>query len=63
MAKRSSEEIAKRYEIDRRRARTLLAGCLILGEVQARLAIPLEVAKTGLREGAALEVLSELAAA
>ena len=43
--------------------RTLLAGCLILAEVQARLAIPLEVAKTGLREGAALEVLSELAAA
>ena len=61
--KRSSEEIAKRFEIDPRRARTLLAGCLILGEVQARLAIPLEVAKTGLREGAALEVLSELAAA
>ena len=63
LSKCSSAEIAKRYEIDRRRARTLLAGCLILGEVQARLAIPLEVAKTGLREGAALEVLSELAAA
>ena len=63
LCKRSSEEIAKRYEIDQRRARTLLAGCLILGEVQARLSIPLEVAKTGLREGAALEVLSELAAA
>ena len=63
LSKRSSAEVAKRYEIDRRRARTLLAGCLILAEVQARLAIPLEVAKTGLREGAALEVLSELAAA
>jgi exopolyphosphatase / guanosine-5'-triphosphate,3'-diphosphate pyrophosphatase len=63
LSKRSSAEIAKRYEIDGRRARTLLAGCLLLAEVQARLAIPLEVAKTGLREGAALEVLSELAAA
>jgi exopolyphosphatase/guanosine-5'-triphosphate,3'-diphosphate pyrophosphatase len=63
LCKRSSDEIAQRFEIDRRRARTLLAGCLILGEVQARLAIPLEVARTGLREGVALEVLSELAAA
>jgi exopolyphosphatase / guanosine-5'-triphosphate,3'-diphosphate pyrophosphatase len=63
LCKRSSAEIAKQFEIDQRRARTLLAGCLILAEVQARLAIPLEVAKTGLREGAALEVLSELAAA
>ncbi len=63
LCKRSSAEIAKQFEIDRRRARTLLAGCLILAEVQARLVIPLEVAKTGLREGAALEVLSELAAA
>ena len=63
LSKRSSDEIAKRFEIDPRRARTLLAGCLILAEVQAHLAIPLEVAKTGLREGAALDVLSELAAA
>jgi exopolyphosphatase / guanosine-5'-triphosphate,3'-diphosphate pyrophosphatase len=63
LSKRPSAEIATRYEIDQRRARTLLAGCLILGEVQARLAIPFEVAKTGLREGAALETLAELAAA
>ena len=63
LSKRSSAEIATRYKIDQRRARTLLAGCLILGEVQARLAIPFEVAKTGLREGAALETLAELAAA
>ena len=63
LARRPAAEIAERFEIDPRRARTLLAGCLILAEVQARLAIDLEVAKTGLREGAALEVLSELAAA
>ena len=63
LSRRPAAEIAERFELDVRRARTLLAGCLILAEVQARLAIPLEVAKTGLREGAALEVLSELAAA
>ncbi|HEX9416349.1 MAG TPA: hypothetical protein VF895_06555 [Gaiellaceae bacterium] len=63
LCKRSSEEIAQRYGIDPRRARTLLAGCLILGEVQERVAVPLEVAKTGLREGVALELLYELAAA
>jgi exopolyphosphatase/guanosine-5'-triphosphate,3'-diphosphate pyrophosphatase len=63
LCKRSSAEIAERYEINPLRARTLLAGCLILAEVQSRLAVPLEVARTGLREGAALEVLSELAAA
>jgi hypothetical protein len=44
-------------------ANLALAGCLILAEVQARVAVPLEVARTGLREGAAPEVLSELAAA
>ena len=63
LARCPAAEIAERFEVDRRRARTLLAGCLILAEVQARLAVPLVVAKTGLREGAALEVLAELAAA
>ena len=52
LCKRSSAEIAERFEINPLRARTLLAGCLILAEAHARLAIPLEVAKTGLREGA-----------
>jgi exopolyphosphatase/pppGpp-phosphohydrolase len=63
LCKHSSAEIARRFEIDPRRARTLLAGSLILAEVQERLVVPLEVAKTGLREGAALDVLAELAAA
>jgi exopolyphosphatase / guanosine-5'-triphosphate,3'-diphosphate pyrophosphatase len=63
LCRHTSEEIARKYDLDPRRARTLLAGCLILGEVQQRLAVPLEVAKTGLREGVALDVLSELAAA
>lgn len=63
LCKRSSREIAQRFGIDPRRARTLLAGCLILAEVQERVAVPLEVARTGLREGVALELLFELAAA
>jgi exopolyphosphatase / guanosine-5'-triphosphate,3'-diphosphate pyrophosphatase len=63
LAKQSAAMIASQYCIDTRRARSLLAGCLILGEIQQRLAMPLQVAKTGLREGAALELLSELAAA
>jgi exopolyphosphatase / guanosine-5'-triphosphate,3'-diphosphate pyrophosphatase len=63
LCKRSSHEIGRRFGIDPRRARTLLAGCLILADVQERLAVPLEVARTGLREGVALELFYELAAA
>jgi exopolyphosphatase/guanosine-5'-triphosphate,3'-diphosphate pyrophosphatase len=63
LCRRPSREIARKYAVDLRRARTLLAGCLILAEVQQRLAIPFAVARTGLREGVALEVLAELAAA
>ena len=52
------------YGIDPLRARTLLAGALILAEAQRRLGVPLEVARGGLREGAASHAcLSELAAA
>lgn len=63
LCKRSSEEIAAKYDIDPRRARTLLAGCLILAELQQRLAVPFVVARTGLREGVAIDVMAELAAA
>lgn len=63
LCKRSSEDVAERWEIDPRRTRTLLAGCLILAELQERLVVPFAVARTGLREGVALELLAELAAA
>lgn len=63
LCRRSADDIAQRFGLDPRRARTLLAGCLILAEVQERIAVPFEVAKTGLREGVAVEVLAELAAA
>ncbi|MDQ3669325.1 MAG: hypothetical protein M3377_03440 [Actinomycetota bacterium] len=63
LAKRSSGEIAKRYGIDPARARTLAAGAVILAEVQERVGVPFDVARGGLREGAALAALEELAAA
>jgi exopolyphosphatase/guanosine-5'-triphosphate,3'-diphosphate pyrophosphatase len=63
LAKRSDRAIANDYGADRARARTLLAGTLILMEVQRRLGIDLQVGRGGIREGAALLALEELAAA
>lgn len=63
LAKRSDRAIANDYGVDRARARTLLAGTLILTEVQRRLGIGLQVGRGGIREGAALLALEELAAA
>ena len=45
---------AERLGVDRERARTLLAGAIVLAELQRRLRVPLEVARGGLREGACL---------
>jgi exopolyphosphatase/pppGpp-phosphohydrolase len=63
LAKRSDPAIANDYGVDRARARTLLAGTLILMEVQRRLGIALQVGRGGIREGAALLALEELATA
>jgi len=63
LAKRSDRAIANDYGVDRARARTLLAGTLILVEVQRRLGIALQVGRGGIREGAALLALEELAEA
>ena len=63
LAGRSPAKIARKYGIEARRARTLLAGAVILAEVQALLATPFEVARGGLREGLAAELLAELQAA
>jgi len=60
---RSPAKVARKHAIDLRRARTLLAGAVILAEVQARLSVPFEVARGGLREGLAGRLLSELQAA
>jgi len=62
LGKRSSIKVAKTFGLHERRARTLAAGAVILLCLQARLGVPLEVSRAGLREGAALALLDELAA-
>jgi exopolyphosphatase/guanosine-5'-triphosphate,3'-diphosphate pyrophosphatase len=56
---------AKRHRIDPARVLSLAAGAVLLAEVQALLETPFVVARGGLREGAALDLLDrvELAAA
>ena len=63
LAKRSVRQISNDFGIDRPRARTLVAGTAILAGVQQLLGIPLQGAQGGLREGAALALLDEVAAA
>jgi exopolyphosphatase / guanosine-5'-triphosphate,3'-diphosphate pyrophosphatase len=63
LAKRAARKIAKEYGVDEARARTITAGALIFVEVQRRLGVPLQVGRGGLREGAALALLSEVDAA
>jgi exopolyphosphatase / guanosine-5'-triphosphate,3'-diphosphate pyrophosphatase len=59
LTKRSARKIAKEYGVDDARARTITAGALIFLEVQRRLGVPLQVGRSGLREGAALALLAE----
>ena len=49
---RPAREIARRFRVDRARARILPAGVAILAEVQGRLGVPLHVCDGGIREGA-----------
>jgi exopolyphosphatase/guanosine-5'-triphosphate,3'-diphosphate pyrophosphatase len=63
LAKRRSAEIASKHGLDDRRAWTLVGGAIILAEVQLRLGVPFEVARTGMREGVAAVAFTELAAA
>lgn len=63
LGKRTIAEISQDFGVDSDRARTFLAGTMILAGVQMLLAIPLAVAQGGLREGAALALLAEAATA
>ena len=63
LSSRTPGRIATAYGLERSRARTILAGALILAEVQQRLGVPFEVARGGLREGAALALARVAAAA
>jgi exopolyphosphatase/guanosine-5'-triphosphate,3'-diphosphate pyrophosphatase len=62
LGKRPSAKVAKTFGLHEHRARTLAAGVIILSCLQARLGVPLEVSRAGLREGAALALLDELVA-
>jgi exopolyphosphatase/guanosine-5'-triphosphate,3'-diphosphate pyrophosphatase len=59
LRRHSSKEIGRKFDVRRDRARTLLAGALILTEVQHRLMVPLRVVTTGVREGAVLDLARE----
>jgi exopolyphosphatase / guanosine-5'-triphosphate,3'-diphosphate pyrophosphatase len=63
LRKRRAAEIAAEFGLPLWRARTILAGVLVLAEAQRRLGVPLVVARAGLREGAALELAAAAEAA
>ncbi len=63
LRQQTSRQTAKKYRLDRQRARTLTAGALILAEIQRRLRVPLQIGRGGLREGAALVLLDATVAA
>jgi exopolyphosphatase / guanosine-5'-triphosphate,3'-diphosphate pyrophosphatase len=63
LRKSPSRTISKTFGVPAARARTLLAGAVILTEVQCRLIVPLRVVAKGLREGAVLELAARRAAA
>src|ERR671936_775381 len=54
---------ARQYHLAPWRASVLPAGILILEQIQRRLAVPLQVVRAGIREGAALQLLERAAAA
>jgi exopolyphosphatase/guanosine-5'-triphosphate,3'-diphosphate pyrophosphatase len=58
-----ADELAETFRFPLWRAKTVLAGVLVLAEAQRRLGVPLVVARAGLREGAVLESLTEEQAA
>lgn len=62
LGKRSSVKVARTFGLHEHRARTLAGGAVILSCLQARLGVPMEVSRAGLREGAALALLDELVA-
>jgi exopolyphosphatase / guanosine-5'-triphosphate,3'-diphosphate pyrophosphatase len=63
IARQPSDRLARTYGIHVERAHVLLAGALILREIQAILGVPLVVARGGLREGLADLLLAERSAA
>ena len=58
-----TEDVALRFGVEEQRARTLLAGALILSGLQELLGVQFEVVRGGLRDGALAELASRRAAA
>lgn len=56
------EELSRRFELDRRRARVLPAGAIVLERLLALLAVPLRAGRGGIREGIVVELLSNASA-
>jgi exopolyphosphatase / guanosine-5'-triphosphate,3'-diphosphate pyrophosphatase len=63
VARLTPKERSREYDLAPWRADVLLAGILILEQIERRLAVPLQVARAGIREGAVLRMLSRAAAA
>jgi exopolyphosphatase / guanosine-5'-triphosphate,3'-diphosphate pyrophosphatase len=63
LASRPRAEIASSLSIAPQRAETLLAGALILAEVERRVGLPLQLCAGGVREGAVVELLAQRVAA
>ena len=62
VASKPEQLISRRYGVHRTRAKILPAGLVLLSEVQQRLGVPLHVCDGGIREGAVLATVAELAA-
>lgn len=60
---RRAASVARTYGLEASRAETMLAGALLLAEASRRLGTPFELGRGGLREGAALALAHEEAAA
>jgi exopolyphosphatase / guanosine-5'-triphosphate,3'-diphosphate pyrophosphatase len=63
LASQQRVKMAKRFGLAPQRAATLLAGSILFAEVQRRIGLPLDVASGGVREGCALALFRESAAA
>ncbi len=62
VSSKPEQTISRKYGVHRTRAKILPAGLVLLSEVQQRLGVPLHVCDGGIREGAVLATVAELAA-
>jgi exopolyphosphatase/guanosine-5'-triphosphate,3'-diphosphate pyrophosphatase len=63
LARTSGDELVARYDLNPHRVGTLAAGAVILTVLQQHLGAPMKVVRTGLRDGALLELAQRRAAA